>query len=71
MALLLRLRELARRGSQFLIATHSPILLALPGATILHVDPAGAISQVGYDEAEPVALTREFLADPPGYLGKL
>jgi predicted ATPase len=47
-----------------LVATYSPILLALPGATILEIDDDGEIRRVDYDEALPVRLTREFLAAP-------
>ncbi|MDG4793077.1 AAA family ATPase [Micromonospora sp. WMMD1082] len=71
LALLLRIAELVDQGSQFLIATHSPILLASPGATILHIDAAGTIAPVDYDQAEPVALTRAFLADPGRFLHHL
>jgi predicted ATPase len=54
-----------------LIATHSPILLALPGASILEIPEGGDITAVGYDEAMPVRLTRSFLADPNRYLRHL
>jgi predicted ATPase len=70
LAMLARIRELAMAGSQFVVATHSPILLAVPGATIVQIDD-GAIAEVGYDEAQPVALTRSFLADPDRYLHHL
>ena len=63
MALLARLHELAGQGSQFVVATHSPVLLALPGAGILQLEQAGP-RRVGYDEALPVEATRGFLADP-------
>ncbi len=68
LAMLTRIRDLADRGSQFVVATHSPILLAVPQARILQIDAEGVISQVGYDDAQPVALTRSFLADPRRYL---
>jgi predicted ATPase len=61
---LARLHDLTRAGSQMLIATHSPILLALPGATILQVEADGRLHQVGYDEADAVQVTRNFLAAP-------
>jgi predicted ATPase len=64
MALLARLADLVKRNCQVLIATHSPILLALPGASILEIGDDGAISRLSYDEALPVRLTREFLAAP-------
>ena len=46
-------------------------LLALPGATILEVDDDGTIQRVRYDEALPVRLTRDFLAEPARYLRHL
>jgi predicted ATPase len=64
MALLARLADLVAKNCQMLIATHSPVLLALPGATILEIDDDGSIAAVPYDEALPVRLTREFLAAP-------
>jgi predicted ATPase len=64
MALLARLADLVAKNCQMLIATHSPVLLALPGATILEIDDDGGIAAVAYDEALPVRLTREFLAAP-------
>ncbi|HYN97776.1 MAG TPA: AAA family ATPase [Pilimelia sp.] len=71
LALLTRIRDLVEAGSQFVIATHSPILLAIPDARILQIDGGGAINPVGYDEAQPVELTRSFLADPKRYLHHL
>lgn len=71
MALIARIVELAAQGSQFVVATHSPILLAVPGARILQIDGDGDIEQVGYDEAEAVTLTRGFLANPDRYLRHL
>ncbi|NUP29970.1 MAG: AAA family ATPase [Nocardia sp.] len=68
MTVLARISELVERGCQFLVATHSPILLALPGATIYRIDEDGSIDTVGFDEAPPVRLTREFLARPHHYL---
>ncbi|HEX5401961.1 MAG TPA: ABC transporter ATP-binding protein [Pseudonocardiaceae bacterium] len=68
LALLARLAQLVEQGCQVLIATHSPILLALPGATILEIADDGRIEPVDYDRALPVRLTRAFLADPDQYL---
>lgn len=59
-----RIDELVRAGSQFLIATHSPILLAAPGARILEIADDGTLTPTDYDEALPVRTTRRFLADP-------
>jgi predicted ATPase len=69
--MLARLSELAAQGCQLLIATHSPVLLALPGATILELGDDGQLRQVGYDDALPVRLTRDFLANPKIYLRHL
>jgi predicted ATPase len=64
LAALARIHDLTIAGSQFLIATHSPILLAIPGATIIQVGLDGTFSQVSYDDAETVQVTRDFLAAP-------
>jgi predicted ATPase len=68
MAVLARLAELVDQGCQIVAATHSPILLALPGATIYEIADTGQIEPVGYDEALPVRLTRDFLAAPETFL---
>ncbi|MEJ5998548.1 AAA family ATPase [Corynebacterium sp. H130] len=60
-----RIEELAGQGAQFLIATHSPILLQIPGARILEISETG-IDPVSYNDCELVAAYREFLADPHG-----
>lgn len=64
LAALARIDELARHGSQFIIATHSPILLAVPRARILEIGDDGGLRTVDYDDALPVRTTRAFLADP-------
>ncbi|MCO1656034.1 AAA family ATPase [Pseudonocardia humida] len=71
LALLRRVADLRARRCQFVVATHSPILLALPGALILQIDEDGALTPTGYDEAEPVRLTRGFLAEPDRLLREL
>ena len=67
LALIRRMHELAERGSQFVVSTHSPILLAYPGARILVLDEHG-IAETPYDETEVVELTRSFLADRGRFL---
>jgi predicted ATPase len=57
-------------GSQFVIATHSPLLMAFPGATILELDEHGA-HQRDYEDVEIVGLWRRFLADPESFLRPL
>lgn len=71
LALVARIAELTAQGCQFVIATHSPIVLAVPGARILQIDADGRLDQVEYDDAEPVRLTRNFLADPRNFLRHL
>ena len=70
LVLLKRMYELIARGSQFIVATHSPILLALPGARICQLDENG-ITHINYDDADPVQLTRAFLEDPKTFLDML
>lgn len=60
-----RITELADGGAQFFIATHSPLLLQVPGATILEISENG-IRSVNYDDCELVDAYREFLSDPLG-----
>jgi predicted ATPase len=70
LALLARLDELVRAGSQFIVSTHSPILIGYPDATILQLDEHG-ITPIAFDDAEQVDLTRSFLADRDRYLRHL
>ena len=60
LAFLARLHQLVRLGSQFVIATHSPILMAYPEARLLELSPDG-IREVGYEETEHFRVTRAFL----------
>lgn len=71
MTALVRLADLADQECQIIVATHSPILLALPGATIYEVSDDGSIRNVAFDEAMPVRLTKRFLANPDGLLRHL
>ncbi len=70
LALIRRIHELARQHSQFVIATHSPILLGYPDATILELDETG-VHPIAFDDAPQVELTRSFLADPQRFLHHL
>ncbi|NMO02824.1 AAA family ATPase [Gordonia sp. TBRC 11910] len=71
MTVLAMIAELTDDGCQFIIATHSPILLALPGATIYEIADDGEIESVSYDAAAPVRITRDFLAEPNRFLRHL
>ena len=59
-----------RRGGQFVIATHSPIILAYPDACIYQLDAAG-IREVAYTETEHYLVTRGFLSNPQRSLREL
>ena len=57
---LAQLHDLVKRGSQFIIATHSPIVMAYPNSTIYLLTENG-IEQIDYDETEHVRVTKAFL----------
>ena len=67
LALLAVVMRAAAAGAQFVMATHSPILLAAPNATIYEFDETG-INAAEYDDLEAVRLTRGFLEAPERYL---
>jgi predicted ATPase len=54
------MHQLVREGAQFIVATHSPILLAYPGAKIYQFDSSG-IMETSYEDTEHFAVTRDFL----------
>ena len=67
LAVLATITRAARDGAQFIIATHSPILLACPGARIYELGDDGFL-ECEYDDLDAVRLTRGFLGDPERYL---
>ena len=70
LALLGRLHELVGAGSQFIISTHSPILMAFPGARIFSLDHGG-VSEVKYTDTEHYCITRAFLQNPERMLAAI
>lgn len=54
------LHDLVLRGGQFLIATHSPLIMAYPDSLILHFTADG-IAPIAYEETEHFKVTRAFL----------
>ena len=70
LAFLSRMHDLVQQGSQFVIATHSPILMAFPGAEILLFEGDQLVS-TPYDELDHVRLTKAFLNDPEGFVRRL
>jgi predicted ATPase len=67
LALLAVITRAARDGAQFLVATHSPVLLACPGARIYELDETG-VTRRDYDDLETVRTTRAFLEAPERFL---
>ena len=63
-------KGMVEENAQFIIATHSPIILAYPNATILQFH-AGQIQQVQYEQLEHVRLTKDFLTNPESFLRHL
>lgn len=60
LAVLSRIHDLILDDSQFIIATHSPLLMAYPDATIFHCGPDG-VDETNYEETEHYQVTRDFL----------
>jgi predicted ATPase len=62
------LMNMSRAGqAQFIIATHSPILLACPGAAIYRFDRA-PLQRVRYEDTEHFQVYKNFMMDPSRYL---
>jgi predicted ATPase len=70
LALLVMMHEMIAQQAQFVIATHSPMLLAYPGARIYSFDSA-PVTEVPFEELDHVVLMREFLNGPERYLRAL
>ncbi len=70
LALLSLIKQMVEAQCQFVIATHSPLLLAFPGASLLNF-AEGKVSETAYDDLEHVTLMRAFLSDPQAFLHRL
>ena len=70
LALVAALHDLAQEGAQVLVATHSPLLASLPGATLLEAGEHG-LRTVAYDDLDLVRDWRAFLDGPERYLRHL
>ena len=70
LTLLMYLVRLSGQGAQFIVATHSPILLGTPGAQILCFD-GGEIRPCAYEETESYQITSLFLQDRERLLRRL
>ena len=68
LSLIFFIREvLKNRNTQFIISTHSPILMGIPGAMIYEINEDG-MSHVAYQETEHYRITKTFLNNPDSYL---
>jgi len=70
LALIRRMHDLVAEGSQFIVSTHSPILLGYPGAKIYVLSEDG-IAERRYEDTDVVTLTRSFLEDRDAFLRHL
>lgn len=70
LTLLIQIARMAKEGSQFIIATHSPILLGIPDATILSFD-SDKITECSYEETESYLVTKSFINNREQFLKRL
>lgn len=70
MALLARMKQLVGQHSQFIIATHSPIVMAYPDSVIYQLGSDG-LTTVNYEDTEHYQVTRRFLNSPRAALDAL
>jgi predicted ATPase len=70
LALLAMIGDMVAQDAQFIIATHSPMLLAFPGAQISSFDVI-PVREVSYEELDHVRITRDFLNAPERYLRRI
>ena len=70
LALIVLLDDRVRQGCQFVIATHSPMLMAMQDATILLAE-GGQLRETDWNDIEHVRVMRAVLADPAAQLRKL
>ncbi len=59
--------HLEKFNSQFIIATHSPMLMAYPGANIYEISESG-MEQTALEDTEHYSITKSFLNNPEAYL---
>lgn len=70
LSLITMINDMVKDKAQFIIATHSPILMAIPNAD-LYVIEDDKLKQTEYETIEHVTLTRDFLNNPARYLRHL
>jgi predicted ATPase len=70
LAMISRMHQLVRERSQFVIATHSPILMAYPNSWIYQIS-AGGLERVSLEDTEHYIIAKRFLNDPGQQLARL
>jgi predicted ATPase len=65
-----RMHQLVQSRSQFVIATHSPILMAYPDAWLYQITPEG-LARTDYRQTEHYIVAKRFLNDPKAQLDRL
>lgn len=70
LTLMAKIRELEKANSQFIVATHSPILLAYPGAEIYAITDDG-LQLTSYEDTEQYQLTRQFILNREVFIKEL
>lgn len=70
LAMIARLHQLVQSHSQFVIATHSPLLMAYPDACIYQIDDNG-LQPIDYEQTEHYTVTKAFIANPMRQLNLL
>lgn len=70
LTLLIQIAKMTEEGSQFIIATHSPILLGIPGASIYSFDN-GEVSLCNYEDTECYTIMKLFINDRELFLHRL
>ncbi len=70
LTLLLEIVNCAKEDSQFIIVTHSPILLGIPGAEILSFDD-GRVHPIPYEDTDSYQVTKRFIENKEQLLKRL
>jgi len=70
LSLISLIKEMILQDAQFIIATHSPILMAFPDASLMDFDKSPPAA-TDYDQLEHVILYRSFLSDPQAFIKEL
>lgn len=70
LTLLIQIAEMAKKGSQFIIATHSPIIMAIPNSSIWSFDN-GKIHECEYEDTENYQILKMFISNRESFINQL